>query len=525
MSSRQSDCTLPPTRTLVGTISPEPEVVIFECPDAYLMAEYMMLRLLWKSTPITDKVQFYGNIGVEWSSSWIPYILQHPNLLHPIKCNYVYLTLIERLAVELKIGLFEVLHFFPGAMFVDNDSTLKLKNSQEISDELISKMVFEMNFGEGERHTIQAGSVPTFKLQCGPLTNSIADSLKMNVFCRAKDRSFDLVKIHSLFLNHYDFHRNEPLIISESIGVPPFNPNVGIGGSLTINSSSNIAIIDDGSITANPSRSQCDDMKFRVGITLLSQSSIINEGVLSHNERQRETRIICLIAPSVINRGVIRCDSDDDKIIIICNEFQNAGSIAVGKKKNNRVRVEKMSTEQVAKVLDLMDSKRVSEMGGKRGEKQMKLEYEKHSGHYSARWTSCHPRNLLEEGTGKGYISANVGAVGEWMIFRLQSEERVFPTKIGIRNREDGNRLKTISISGSADNEQFEEWIMYKNIDRNWNEELQIFDINPLDGLVALSGRFKFFMIKMEDRYSYLSIGRGREISFYEFRIYGIVTD
>merc|ERR1712154_618956 len=136
---------------------------------------------------------------------------------------------------------------------------------------------------------------------------------------------------------------------------------------------------------------------------------------------------------------------------------------------------------------------------------------EKHSGHYG----SDHPRNLLKEGTGSSYWSDKGGGVGEWMIFRLQSEERVFPTKIGIRNWHDVRGLKSMSISKSADNEQFEEWIVIENIKKN--NELQIFDIDPMDGLIARSGRFKFFRIEIQNHYrAYCAI-------FYEFRIYGIV--
>ena len=126
------------------------------------------------------------------------------------------------------------------------------------------------------------------------------------------------------------------------------------------------------------------------------------------------------------------------------------------------------------------------------------MEYEQHSGHNG----SYHPRNVLEEGTGSDYTSAQRGGVGDWMIFRLQSEERVIPTMIAIRNADWDAGLKAVSISGSADNEQFEDWMVIDNVHRN-NKELQEFAVNPADGYSAWIKRFRFFRLEITQNHGY----------------------
>ena len=75
--------------------------------------------------------------------------------------------------------------------------------------------------------------------------------------------------------------------------------------------------------------------------------------------------------------------------------------------------------------------------------------------------------------------------------------------------------MRSIAISGSADNKHFEELVSIDNIQKN--EALQTFDIDPVDGLTAFTRMFKYFRIEVLQNY-----GFSRYAGFCEFRIYGV---
>ena len=137
----------------------------------------------------------------------------------------------------------------------------------------------------------------------------------------------------------------------------------------------------------------------------------------------------------------------------------------------------------------------------------MKMEIAGHRGHCG----SDHPKGLLEEGTRRCYYG-NSPALGDWITFKLQTEDRVIPTMIGIRNYPYSNGLKTISISGSADGVEFEEWIEINNIHRR-NEELQTFAVDPSSGYFAWRRRFRFFRLCVLENHG------GGYNAFHEFRV------
>ena len=124
------------------------------------------------------------------------------------------------------------------------------------------------------------------------------------------------------------------LFISESIAVRPSDPTLDIGGSLLIKSTAAIVVRKHGSITTDSLESQQPDMKSRVGIALISENSIINRGALrcaSFITQRRGARSIYLVARWVTNNAVIRCDSDIDDNVRICNKYQRIRTAAGGK--------------------------------------------------------------------------------------------------------------------------------------------------------------------------------------------------
>ena len=430
----------------------------------------------------------------------------------------------DRLIKELQLYAFAVIPAVQRAVFVDDKCNLRLKNSFKISDDLNSQYVFAVSFGNGNRY--ESSSMNSkFKFPCRSIMNSISDSLRVNVYCRAKDKSFGFLRICSFFLREYHLSIKRSLIISESIKVRSFEPNVGVGGCLSIKSASDVMITDSGSIITDSCMSRRPDMDSRVGITLISEGSITNEGILyckSLSGQQRGARSIYLVAHSIINHGNIQCDSENDEIYIICSEFENTGNVSVGEGKDERIHIMRVSSKQIGMVLNVVIQSSGSALHlaqalkGKCGGERMILKYEKHKKHCSDWEGEHHPRNLLEEGPDEFYKSGHQSVVGDWIIFRLRDEERVFPTRIGIRNTNDIEGVRAVSISGSADNKKFKKLVAINDI-HNEDEDMQMFDIDPKYGLVACNGQFKYFRLRVLQNHG----SRDWNI-FCEFRIYGV---
>ena len=69
-----------------------------------------------------------------------------------------------------------------------------------------------------------------------------------------------------------------------------------------------------------------------------------------------------------------------------------------------------------------------------------------------------HPRNLLGNTAKYGYESAERSVVGHWITFRLQNVKRVILKKTAVMNSRYSDGVKSVSISGSADNWNLRTW-------------------------------------------------------------------
>ena len=160
----------------------------------------------------------------------------------------------------------------------------------------------------------------------------------------------------------------------------------------------------------------------------------------------------------------------------------------------------------------------------KKGKEQpIKLQIESHREHWEEGKRS--PQNLLEKGTESYYHSQNKRgpASEDWIVFKVKQEVCVVPTKLVIRNstkKIDKDRaIKTISISGSADNKHFKKWCKIENI-ANRKDNLQNFIVDPVSAHFAFMRGFRYYRIDMVENY-----GDKNYNIFYEFGIHGVYMD
>ena len=265
-------------------------------------------------------------------------------------------------------------------------------------------------------------------------------------------------------------------------------------------------------------------MESRVAIALISGDSIINKGTLCSlllDGQQRGARTICLVAPSVVNHGKIRCHSDVDEMYVFCSHFENTGMLYIGNGVDRNINVQIMGRKQITAILNEMLKSSEFSMSFwiqslTANEEQIALKVDSHRGHFSE-WGNYHIQNVLEEGTSSYYNSLGNGPPNsDWFVFRMQTKRRFIPKTIMIRNGSGGSALKRISISGKGDDEQLMEWMEIKNI-RKTKEELQSFPVDPALGLMAFERGFRLFRIDVLENH-----GAEYQNAFYEFRIYGV---
>ena len=502
--------------------------------DASELVNHLLFSLKARDTPIVNKDAFYKKLGIKWTSSWIPLILSHKLLFKKTLCNGM--TVQTRLIQELQQNVFALAPLVRGALFVDDDCNVKLKNTPTISSKLFAEFVFGFQFKAekgADIHQYEAASASKFKFSCQSIMDSVSNSLRLDVFCRAKGGSSDFQRIHSVFLNQYDLSKADPLTVAESIAVPPFDPKLRIGGRFWMKSPSDIIIAFTGAITrelVDDSDSMKPDMASRIAIKLVSGSSIINEGVLSCNlvdGEQRGARSVYLVAPSVINHGEIQCDSDIDELHIICDHFENTGIISAGNVWVHITNRAQFNTQILDEVMQSSDPRKVFILPLVANDKgvPIKLTVDSHRGHRDDD-NEYHIQNVLRPGTYHFYDSAATygrhGYSRDWFIFKMETKRRFFPKTVGIRN----DNLKRIAIHGKGDDdEQFVRWIEIKDIREgerrddgyiNNNEVLQSFPIDPESGYIAMERGFHTFRVNVLDNH-----GASNNI-FYEFQICGV---
>ena len=381
-----------------------------------------------------------------------------------------------------------------------------------------------------------------------PADSLVAESMTpdvVNIYAKPKgfELGYHLIKtvehqFDSLCFSSYVLNQQQPFCVRQQVKIRPISECPKYDGKFEVITNSEIIISGSGGINGNgcglTKHTKHPNQSFLKFGEFMGDSGQ-HGGITQQSEGAGGGIISLMAAGNVVNDGTLLCRASDNQLfsggavcIVTGGVFENKGIIDA--EKHGMVHIEctrlvnsgqivpapYVSITEVASMTPLFEA-----LTAKNGEKRMLLEYVIHREHDG---DGYHPWNLLEEGTEKFYVSQNTEyggkqPLGDWMIFRLRSEERMLPTKIGIRNRDSYSGLKSVSISGSADNEQFEEWIVIENI-HNEDEDLQIFNIDPMDGLMAWHERFIFFRVEVLQNHGWKYYNK-----FNEFRIYGITIN
>ena len=404
---------------------------------------------------------------------------------------------------------------------VDCSTKIKLMPFQNESE--ISEFDFAARAGVKEDADNLSGlkqfnfdDINVFRIPIAALTATCSTADAVHIYAKPKkaDVKYHHIKtlerkIRPCPFSRYLLDEKEPLCITGEVKVGPLSESLKDGGRFFVKTSSGIIISKSGSINAsaaglmvNAEHSNVKSLKVDIGgskdpkargagggiISLFTVGNVVNEGALL-------CRTACIMTGGVFeNKGIVVGDTFGT-IRIACTSFVNSGQI------ESVPEVNLMTVGSEESMLEAL----VAVKGGE----QIKLQSEKNRSNDRG----CHPRNLLKEETQSCYENSG-SPVGDWMIFRLESAKQVFPTNIGIRNCNSTPGMKSLSISGSADGNKFDKWIVINNIHRE-NKELQMFDVDSSDGLIAWQRRFNFFRIEVLANH-----GRGWN-RFYEFRIYG----
>ena len=216
-------------------------------------------------------------------------------------------------------------------------------------------------------------------------------------------------------------------------------------------------------------------------ICFISGGNVVNKGTLSCKvaDRWRSSGGAVYINTDGVfeNKGVIDCGRGGH-VHIECAEFKNNGKIipepvVTYKKSKHRTMVRRVTARERSRKIN--------------------MKVVRHRGHYS----SYKPEYLVQEGTSYYYYSQyGIKTSMDWMVFKAQHTERVYPTDIVIRNSAGSSGIKRIRIDGSADGTKFEEWIEFGNIHKN-DRDSQTFPVDPTSGMMC-SCILRFFHSKID---------------------------
>jgi len=196
--------------------------------------------------------------------------------------------------------------------------------------------------------------------------------------------------------------------------------------------------------------------------------------------------------------------------MIQCREFVNEGSISSETEIMISNESEKREIEMVTMPLSGCDLKEIP------------LSVFKHRGH---RWNDdCnHPRNLLDgKGTKNAYISdRNKPAVGDWMVFKIESGCIVIPKRVIIQNEWNDYGLKSIELSlGSDGDDDDGEFDILSVIPRIENESKckQQFELKneTMDDAMIWMKDYKFIKLRVLENWG------GHQNVFWSFSVLGM---
>ena len=207
-------------------------------------------------------------------------------------------------------------------------NTFSGKAIELLLDDVKQHFVIKWMLGNKEKsHVVDWNIDPEYRgrSQFVPLHESQAEVIGLTVCLKPKNGSADFISIGRFATNSYDVRSETPMIIDGRMTAHTREWQKGSGSEFLLKHPLDITISSGGELVAEFKKGGIDCNAI---ITLISGGGIVNDGVLScgrQDDKKGDNRSVFLIAESVINRGAILCDSEIDKIIIICTEYQSTG--------------------------------------------------------------------------------------------------------------------------------------------------------------------------------------------------------
>ena len=255
-------------------------------------------------------------------------------------------------------------------------------------------------------------------------------------------------------------------------------------------------------------------------IAIRSASDIVNNGLLSSYGAEGGgydggTIYLCA-ADAVINRGEIKC-IPNGRIIVECRQFVNEGVIIPGP--------EILITDgTVQREIEMV------RMPWECGTiKEIELVVERHRGHRKTGnmdTEKYHPQNLLDKkGIEYGFESLETRymgkepAVGDWIIFKLESAVVVIPTAISIRTSLGERSPKCMQLSLSVDGRKFKKYAKIQDIDKDEKEQYYILKDVSLSNAQIWMKKYKYLKVKITSNWG------GDFNYFHSFSLFGLACD
>ena len=297
--------------------------------DIIVLVDHFMFSLRDRAAPISKKEMFYNQLGVHYSPEWIPNILQHNELFK--MTQYGGLKVIDRMIGELDIHFFNIMEWIENAVVNADETALVLHDRIDIEqatfkDFKISKYLFSCTFNEevtSDAQPLQFDGFETFAIPYKSHVDGKANSLALNVICKAADDSFDWVPVRAMILPQYVHEAKDSLIISESVQIPKLTESRPCGGRLRIRSASDIIIKPETTVNGVGVNvdSQGGDVRLITRGTLTNKGNIICTGI-----GDAGGGVMYIVTDNFVNGGFMDCGTDG-QIHIFCTEYVNNGVI------------------------------------------------------------------------------------------------------------------------------------------------------------------------------------------------------
>ena len=287
--------------------------------DSGVLVDHLMYSLQSRATPITDKVAFFKQLGIRFSSDWIAKISNHKLLFEETECGR--LNVIDRLKNELGILFFHIFDLLRHAAYDQDAKSVTLRDVDEVDHIDISDYVFAAGFADAISsnslmEVLHFDDLTQFAIPCDCVLDDGTVCLDFNIFCKAADDSFDFAMVRSLILPEYQCVIGSKLVLEKSVAIPRRDSRHISAGSLKIRADSDFTIASTTNVTGSNSV-----------VKFFSDGTFTNNGTISCNGID-EGRLgsIYIVAYLVVNNGKLQCGPDGD-IYIICQKYTNLGVV------------------------------------------------------------------------------------------------------------------------------------------------------------------------------------------------------